>query len=233
MQIQNYTLASLLILSVAGCDSDGEGTTQADPTETSGASETEDGTPSDSLGTTGDSTSTGTSTGSSTSGDPSTSSSSSTSGEATTDVTEGSSSEGSESGEETGTGGATQMVEVEWTNEDIVEGCFLFVDPTVLGTAAVWDEQLDDTASLVFDALDAIEFSGPSTRPELVLGSEDSDVFAGDTWVFTQTFDGTVTDGHFTGTWSYSECNQTQAPDSCPADGGCSGTADFDITLPQ
>ena len=86
--------------------------------------------------------------------------------------------------------------------------------------------------SVVFDAHDALTYEGMPMGTELSLYNQASEEFSGQTWVFTQEFVGTVDDGHFTGTWSYVECNETAMPDSCPADGGCTGTATFDITIP-
>ena len=32
--------------------------------------------------------------------------------------------------------------------------------------------------------------------------------------------------------WTYTECDFTNLPETCPADGGCIGSANFDVTLP-
>ena len=222
-RLEMMTLALGLTLA-GGCDggeeTSGEPTTTQNDTEMSGSSSsTGDGS---GVVTTDDSTTDDSTTDASTTGMGSDAS--------TSEVSTGSGS--SESGaeeESSSTGGAADNV--VWSDVDITAGCFLFVDPDTLGTSASW-EDADGQVTVVFDALETIDFEGMIDGEGLTLHTEDSDTFAGDTWVFTQNVEGTIADGHFTGTWSYSECNMTQAPDSCPADGGCSGTATVDITLP-
>lgn len=102
--------------------------------------------------------------------------------------------------------------DVVWTNAQITPGCFLFVDTQTLGIEVTWIEA-DGQVILRFDAARHIDFVGPA-------------------WAFTQEFVGMLEDGRYIGTWSYAECNVTQAPELCPAYGGCTGAANFEITTP-
>ncbi len=236
MNIQNYFFASLCILAAAGCDGDAEETTAATTDASGTEGQTTDETPTtvagdDTSSTTDDSdvsTSIGTA-------EPSTTAASDTEdgdtedGDTEDSDTEDSDTEDSDTEDAAGSGPVT----VTWSEVDITSGCFLFVDPNILGEAAVWEQQEGEAISLVFDAMDTIDYVGSPTESGLVLDTQDSDVFAEETWVFTQSFEGTVSDGHFTGTWSYVECNETIQPEMCPApEDGCTGTATFDIELP-
>lgn len=178
-------------------------------------------------------------TGSTTATDPSTSttdepasSSSSTSSGPDPDSGSGSSSSEGSSGSGSSTGEAVgDPVMVEWTEFMVINDCFLFNDPSVLGPDAVWVDAAG-MIGLTFDTVPGTTFEGTVNGTDLVLVGVTTADFAGEIWQYTETFTGMLVDGHYVGQWSYSECNTTVAPETCPNDGFCGGTANFDVTLP-
>lgn len=122
---------------------------------------------------------------------------------------------------------------IAWSNYSQSQAsCWFFSDPTIMGDSAEWSIA-GSVGSLSFPA-NATGYSGtwPPSSPQ-VFGGVHTDTFEGDTWQYTEKFQGTVSGNTFTGTWTYSECNLTLDPGSCPADGLCFGSAQFVITLPE
>jgi hypothetical protein len=126
---------------------------------------------------------------------------------------------------------------IVWSNVFVTAGCFTFSGPDILGDAATW-QQSDWDVDLVFPtAMPAFPpvmfdpvYSGSYDEQDLVLeGVTVLDVF-GDLWQITETFTGVFGDEVYTGTYAYTECN-TAAPETCPADGMCIVSADFQMTL--
>ncbi len=230
-------LLSIPLSSLSACDdggSDAEATSSGSTTETTQTS-TPSTTGDDSQG---DTASTTTPTSASTTTATTAAATSTTADEGSSGGTDGDTTETSDEGTDTGSSGSDSSgssgggdtAEVAWTGMDITPGCFLFNDPDILGTVAQWQEA-DGAATLTFEGSE-IQYTGSLEAEPIEIGAATAGDFAGDTWVFTESFVGAIEDGHFIGTWSYSECNETQAPETCPADGGCLGTASFDITLP-
>lgn len=140
-------------------------------------------------------------------------------------------SEGGSAGEST-TGAVTGApITFAWTEVVITPACFLFYDPSILGSEAVWTDD-GGAITLVFDGNPAPVFSGSFTGDALTLVAENDNDYNGDIWKTTQTIEATLADGTLSGTWSYSECDSTNAPESCPADGGCTGVASFTAVVP-
>ncbi len=213
--------ALFLTLALAGCPGDdtggnATGSTTGTPDDTTTTSTTPPGNTSSNASTTTTS--------------PGTSSSSGSDPDSSTTV-EGSSTTSGSSGSSSG-GMAGAPVTVEWTEFMVINDCFLFNDPDVLGPDAQW---LDEAGaiSLVFDAVPDNAYDGLLDMNDLILQSVATPDFAGETWQFTETMTGTIVDGHYVGQWTYSECNMTAAPRTCPDDQFCGGTANFDVTLPR
>jgi hypothetical protein len=108
--------------------------------------------------------------------------------------------------------------------------CFLFSDPTVLGTTADWSST-GGVVTLAFPTSPAQSFSGTEGVDPLVLMGTHDETLGGDVWQYTQIFSGQLVGDQYSGSWSYGECNSTDDPASCPSDGFCVGSADFVMTI--
>lgn len=127
----------------------------------------------------------------------------------------------------TGAGNAAP-VSIVWTDVVIATDCFLFSDPEILGTSATMSSSGAER-ELAFGGTGQ-SYTGNDDGGSLTLTGAHTADYDGDTWQFTETFSGSMSGEVFSGTWSYTECNMTASPATCPADGGCSGTAHFVIS---
>jgi hypothetical protein len=132
-----------------------------------------------------------------------------------------------------GSGGAASgPATIAWSNLQISQpSCWLFSDPGLLGATAEW-VVAGGSATIEFAAAGR-SYSGSWPAAPTVLSGTHQDTFEGDTWKYTEKFQGTVNGNKLTGTWSYTECNFSDDPAGCPADGLCTGSASFVITLPE
>ncbi|MEQ1572311.1 MAG: hypothetical protein ABMA64_42195, partial [Myxococcota bacterium] len=126
----------------------------------------------------------------------------------------------------------TGLVEVTWSNEVVAPGCFTFSSPSLLGTAAVWtDDGAAATLDFVGPTWPAV-FSGTWAGSDLTLVSVELFPYVIELWQVTETLTTSLTGSTLAGTYTYTECNSTGDPASCPADGGCTVSADFSLELP-
>jgi hypothetical protein len=127
---------------------------------------------------------------------------------------------------------ASGTATIAWSNLKISQSsCWLFSDPGLLGATAEW--ALDGGSATLEFAATGTSYSGSWPGSPTVLSGAHQDSFEGDTWKYAEKFQGTVNGNTFTGTWTYTECNFSDDPGGCPADGLCTGSANFVITLPQ
>jgi hypothetical protein len=129
-------------------------------------------------------------------------------------------------------GAASGTAAIAWSNLQISQpSCWLFSDPGLLGATAEW--AVDGGSATLEFAAAGRSYSGSWPAAPTVLSGTHQDTFEGDTWKYAEKFQGTVNGNTFTGTWSYTECNFSDDPAGCPADGLCTGSAGFVITLPE
>ena len=78
----------------------------------------------------------------------------------------------------------------------------------------------------------AAEFTGTWIGPDLALESVEIFPYFGTDYQVTERLTGVLVGDVLSGTYRYVECDLTNAPWSCPADGICEVRADFSVTLP-
>jgi hypothetical protein len=124
-------------------------------------------------------------------------------------------------------------VEIAWSNVVTTPStCFTFSSPTLIGDEAIATVAGSDV-TLDFEVADwDAVFTGTQVGTDLTLTNVTLFPFGLDDWQVTETMTGTVSGTTVAGTYLYTECDATNDPASCPADGGCEVTADFTFDLP-
>jgi hypothetical protein len=125
-----------------------------------------------------------------------------------------------------------QPVTLVWTNQVTTPFCFTFSSPLWLGTDATYADDGGQVTLDFWQPVWAADFTGSWSGVDLTVTDVEIFLLGADEWQTTETLTGTLSGNTVTGTYLYTECDFTNAPQTCPADGGCEVTADFSFDLP-